>query len=184
MKTITLQGKEYAQVVERLKEFRKDNPRGKIETTPHIQEDGKVLFKAYILKDKSDENSAEATGHALGENKGIKAFEKLETIAVGRALALLGYASDGEIASGEEMEEYLKFQEEKKSNLLGEAQVKLENTKTLQELSAVWASTPGTLKPLLAELKDNLKKQYESTKVSNTGGVDGSTKVQDNGIKA
>lgn len=165
MKTITLQGKEYAQVVERLKEFRNDNPRGKIETSPTIQPDGQILFKAYILKDKSDENSAEATGHALGQNKGAKAFEKLETIAVGRALAMLGYTSDGEIASGEEMEEFMKFQNEKKQSQIIEWTEKMENTKTLEELGNVWVCIPANIKKELTELKNQLKKKYEDTEV-------------------
>ena len=165
MKTISLQGKEYAQVVERLKEFRETNPRGKIETTPTIQPDGQILFKAYILKDKSDENSAEATGHALGQNKGVKAFEKLETIAVGRALAMLGYASDGEIASGEEMEEFMKFQDEKKEKLINEWTGKLENTKNIEELGNVWVCIPANIKKSLTKLKDELKNKYENTKI-------------------
>jgi len=165
MKTITLQGKDYAQVVERVKEFRKDNPRGKIETTPNIQEDGQVLFKAYILKDKSDENSAEATGHALGDNKGAKAFEKLETIAVGRALAMLGYASDGEIASGEEMEEYLKYQEDKKEKSILEARDKMEDCKNFDELKTVWSNLTAEMRKEkeLEELKNNLKTKYENS---------------------
>lgn len=165
MKTITLQGKEYAQVSERLKEFRKDSPRGKIETTPTIQPDGQILFKAFVLKDKSDENSAEATGHALGQNKGAKAFEKLETIAVGRALAMIGYASDGEIASGEEMEEYLRFQEDKKKEKIDEAKFALEGTKNIKELKANWANLSGDLRKNkeLEELKNNLKEKYENS---------------------
>ena len=94
--TMDLKGNDYAKVVERVKEFRKDNPNGLIETTPTI--DGNmIVFKARVVKDKAQESSAEATGHAYGENKGAKAFEKLETIATGRALAFLGYAADGEI---------------------------------------------------------------------------------------
>jgi len=165
MKTISLQGKDYAQVVERVKEFRKDNPRGKIDTTPNIQNDGQILFKAYILKDKSDENSADATGHALGNNKGAKAFEKLETIAVGRALAMLGYASDGEIASGEEMEEYLKYQEEKKEKSLLDSKEKMEECKNLEELKTVWGNFTAEIRKEkeLNELKDELKNKYENS---------------------
>lgn len=134
MKTINLQGKQYAQVKERIKEFRQDNPNGLIETNPTIQGDGQILFKARILKDKADETSAEGTGHALGKNSGQKAFEKLETIAVGRALAMLGYMSDGEIASSEEMEEFIAYKEEKKQ----EAIDNIKATKTLDELKEVF----------------------------------------------
>jgi hypothetical protein len=161
--TIKLQGKDYAQVKDRMIEFRGANPRGLIETTPTINPDGTIIFKARILKDKGDLTSAEATGHALGQNKGIKAFEKLETIAVGRALALLGYGSDGDIASSEEMEEFEQYKEEKTSNLLEDSKNKLEKTKNLKELSTVWGSLPGEVKPALDAFKNELKQKYANT---------------------
>ena len=155
-KTISLQGKEYAQVKDRLAEFRKENPRGLIETTPMIQADGQIMFKTRIVKDKADDTSAEATGHALGANKGTKAFEKLETISVGRALALLGYGSDGAIASSDEMEEFEDWKVEKKL----EAMDKLNNSKSIKELQAVW-NTLGNLivdKDII-KAKDNKKSE-------------------------
>ena len=157
IKTIDLKGNSYAKVADRLKEFRQDCPNGKIETTPSIQEDGQVLFKAYILKDKADEFSAEATGHALGGNTNPKAFEKLETIAVGRALAMLGYASDGEIASGEEMEEFLQYQDQKKEAMITDYKKTIEKCKTLEELKTAWGNIPGEYKPLVKEIKDTKK---------------------------
>jgi len=161
VKTIDLKGKGYAQVKDRLNEFRTSNPNGLIETEPLIQADGSILFKARILKDKSDPNSAEATGHALGANKGEKSFEKLETIAVGRALALLGYASDGEIASSDEMEEFFEYQSQKKEKALMEWRERLEDCKTLDEIKNVWATMPVDMKNELATLKDEMKKKYE-----------------------
>lgn len=109
---------DYSKVVDRIAEFRKDNVRGLIETTPSIDGD-QIIFKAHILKDKSDKNSAEATGHALAKNEGTeKQFEKLETIAVGRALAMLGYAASGEVASFEEMEEFAAYRDNKIEELI------------------------------------------------------------------
>lgn len=159
MKTKTIKvsgGADYAQVKDRLNEFRNDNPRGLVETIPTIQADGQIMFKARILKDKADDTSAEATGHALGANKGAKAFEKLETIAVGRALALLGYGSDGAIASSEEMEEFEGWKVEKKL----EAIDKLNSSKNIKELQAVW-NTLGNLitdKDII-KAKDKLKSE-------------------------
>jgi len=158
-KTISLQGKEYAQVKDRVKEFRKDNPNGDIVTKPDIKEDGSILFEAFILKNKKDPESASATGHALGKNNGQKAFEKLETIAVGRALALLGYASDGEIASSEEMEEFHAYREEKKQ----EAVDSLRATTNTEQLKEVFMS----LGKLIADkdiisVKDEMKKKHEN----------------------
>ena len=158
--TIKLQGKDYAQVKDRMNEFREANPRGLIETHPTFQLDGSIMFRARALKDKSDLASAEATGHAFGLNKGLKAFEKLETIAVGRALALLGYGSDGDIASGEEMEEFEKYKLDKEESLIAELEEKLKLTQNLKELSEVWGSLPGEVKPQLLALKDSLKKTY------------------------
>lgn len=159
--TISLSGKEYAQVKDRIKEFRTDNPRGLIETNPTIQPDGQIIFKARILKDKEDQNSAEATGHAIGVNKGVKAFEKLETIAVGRALGLLGYASDGEIASSEEMEEFEEYKKAQKEEAILEATEKINGTKTIEELKVVWTSFSGELKSELLDVKELQKNKLE-----------------------
>lgn len=115
--TISLKGNDYATVPQRLKQFRQDNPRSIVATDPIIQADGSVVFKATLVKDKKDPNSAEATGHSYGKITGSgigeKAFEKLETVAVGRALALMGYLNNGQIATTEEMVEFEEFQETK-----------------------------------------------------------------------
>ncbi len=113
VQTINLKGNEYATVPQRLKQFRQDNPRSIVETKPDFQPDGVIVFSARIVKDKSDPASAEATGHSYGKNSEVKAFEKLETVAVGRALALLGYLNNGQIATSEEMEEFENYQMEK-----------------------------------------------------------------------
>lgn len=113
VQTINLKGNEYATVPQRLLEFRNKHPRSGVETKPEFQPDGTVVFAATITKDKSDPNSASATGHSYGKNATEKAFEKLETVAVGRALALLGYLNNGQIATTEEMEEFENYQIEK-----------------------------------------------------------------------
>lgn len=149
----------YSKVSERLKIFRSENPRALIETTPSVQSDGSIMFKARILKDKSDEYSPESIGHALSaeiDSSKKKAFEKLETIAVGRALAFIGYSADGEIASSEEMEEYENWKQEKENKDIEDAVEKIENCKTLDELKEAWKSL-GKLntKKLLIEAKEN-----------------------------
>lgn len=145
VKTMNLSGSEYAKVPERLKVFWGECPKGAIETAPMIQPDGSIIFKATVTKDKSDPTSKSATGHSLGTNKKAKDFEKLETIAVGRALAMLGYLASGEIASSEEMEEFIAFQEEKLDRVVEELQA----CKTLDELKAMFLA----LGPLMAESK-------------------------------
>ncbi len=164
IKTIDLKGNDYAQVKERVKEFRKDCPNGLIETKPKIQADGSILFKATVIRDKSDPASAEATGHAIGNSKADKAFEKLETIAVGRALAFLGFGADGEIASAEEMEEFLEFQKDKKEELLLLSKEKMGEAKNLDELKKVWADIPIVAKNELEGLKERLKEKFKPVK--------------------
>lgn len=158
LKTIDLKGKAYATVPTRIKEFREDCPYGEIKTEPTIT-DNTILFKATIIKDKRDEFSATATGHAIGKMQGDKAFEKIETIAVGRALALLGYMASGEVASSEEMEEFEVY----KSNLKDELIEKLTTCKTQEELRSIWTSLSGTLKSDkdIIKLKDELKSKLK-----------------------
>ena len=151
-------GADYAKVSERIKLFREDCPNGLIETEPKV-EGVNIMFKARILKDKSKPESAEATGHAVGENKGQKAFEKLESIAVGRALAMLGYMASGEIASSEEMEEFNEYLENKKL----EAISSLRDCKTIDELKECYLSLGSLMgdKNVVSvkdEVKSNLTK--------------------------
>lgn len=138
VQTIKYQGRDYAMVAQRLKQFREECPNGLIETEPVIRDDGKVIFKARILRDKNNADSGEATGHALSEEvgKGAKQFEKLETIAVGRALALLGYLASGEIASGDEMSEFIAFKEKKIDDFVE----LLESAKTIDELKRIFTN--------------------------------------------
>lgn len=164
--TINLSGKQYAQVKDRIKEFRSDNPRGSIATEPTIT-DSHIVFKAHIVRDKADEHSADATGHSMGvigSNNKEKQFEKQETIAVGRALALLGYASDGEIASSEEMEEFENYRKEQMAEQIMEATEAIGNCETQDQLKELWLSLSGEMKTHCLEAKDAKKKELESSK--------------------
>lgn len=155
----------HAKVKDRLMAFWEENPNGKIETKPHIMNDGRVMFSANILRDKSDIASREATAHALGTTTGDKDFEKLETIAVGRALALLGYATDGEIASSEEMEEFNRYKKERLDAEISEAKSKLDKSKDLDSLAKAWSSLSVNAKNELEEYKNQLKAKYEGTQI-------------------
>jgi hypothetical protein len=115
LKTIKVSGgAEYAKVAERLKEFHKGNKEVSISTSYNVAET-MLVFKAIVIPN-IEKPLMFFTGHALGSLKGIKAFEKLETIAVGRALAFAGLLADGDVASFDEMEEYSK--EKSKEELL------------------------------------------------------------------
>jgi hypothetical protein len=152
--TIDLKGKSYATVPTRTKEFREDCPNGLIETKPDVREDGQVVFSARVLKDKSNSDSAEATGHSIGKITGDKAFEKLETIAIGRALAILGYMASGEIASSEEMESFLQYKEGKKDDAIA-ALVACESLDGLKDVYMGLGSLMGD--PDIRKTKDDIK---------------------------
>ena len=163
VKTTKIQGgADYAKVSDRLLTFREENPRASISTTPTVLESGMVMFKAYILKDKADVESADATAHALQVKAGTKDFEKLETVAVGRALALLGYGASGEVASAEEMEEFEAYKDSKKDEKIELAKEKLDATKNVEELRSVWVAIDGALKVELNDYKNNIKIKHES----------------------
>ena len=136
-------GADYAKVAERIKAFREDCPNGLTETTPTFLEKNMVMFKARALKDKANAASAEATAHATGENKDKKAFEKLESIAVGRALAMLGYLASGEIASSEEMEEFMEQKEGKRQEAMLSFQADVEKIATIEDLRVFYKENKG-----------------------------------------
>lgn len=139
VKTTKIQGgADYATVPDRLKEFRSENPRALVETKPTVQDNGAVIFSARILKDKADTTSAEATGTAMysaEEMKKVKAFEKLETVSVGRALALLGYLNNGQVATSEEMIEFEEYKQEQIKLIFDE----ISNATTQQEFKDILA---------------------------------------------
>lgn len=141
--TMNVSGGEYAKVAVRLREFRTDNPRASIKTSHTINADGSVTFETYILKDKADEFSADSTGSAtysVEEMKKPKAFEKLETISVGRALSMMGYLNNGEIASSEEMEEFEHYKKRRAEEARLMAIESLESAKSLDELKSAFLS--------------------------------------------
>ncbi len=94
-------GVQYAKVASRLAELHADNADSLIEvkTSYDVVEGVGVIFSAKVLT-----RNGAFTGHSCGKITGReKGFEKLETVAVGRALAFAGYLASGEIASAEEM---------------------------------------------------------------------------------
>ena len=88
---MNLKGKDYLQVMWRLVWFREDHPDWCIEPTPLEFDAEHAIFKATIY----DENGvAKCTGHGSESKRDFgDYFEKAETKAVGRALAMLGYGT-------------------------------------------------------------------------------------------
>lgn len=170
VKTMRLNGStDYAKVAERLKQFREDNPKAKTESIYEYDVDQSLVFTVYVWKDKTDYidvlkevkdakvalGSADANGSAKGVvGQKQKDFEKLETIALGRALAMLGYLSSGEIASSEEMEAFNAYRDAK---IEGAAQ-ELAKCKTIDELKAAFMSLGSMMADKrIVEAKDKRK---------------------------
>jgi len=76
----------------------------------------------------------------MGSLKNAKEFEKQETVAIGRALAILGYLASGEIASFEEMEEFNEYKDEQKKQAIQEAIEQINSTSDLEALRSVFMS--------------------------------------------
>lgn len=158
VKTTKIKGNvDYAKVADRLIEFRSQNPRSKISVKYSYDENGNLTHTARIWKDKAEfyelmkhgvsadvineSADAEASAFMFAEQlKKEKGFEKNETIAIGRALATLGYAVSGEIASSEEMEEFEDWQNQKKEDERAKVLESISNAKSIDELLAIWKS--------------------------------------------
>jgi hypothetical protein len=99
----------YVSVNTRLVEFWKRFSEGRIETDFDVI-DGRLIMTAKIYKEKGDTQPS-SVGHAfLDSLDGDKVGEYTETVAVGRALALLGFQVEKSIASAEEMDRFQKKQ--------------------------------------------------------------------------
>lgn len=158
VKTTKIKGNvDYAKVADRLLEFRSQNPRSKISIKYSYDEAGNLTHTARIWKDKTEcyellkagvnaeaiAESADAEASAFmfaGQLKKEKGFEKNETIAIGRALATLGYAVSGEIASSEEMEEFEDWKLQKTEEERAKVLESITDAKSMDELLAIWKS--------------------------------------------
>ena len=104
LKTMKLQGKDYVQVKDRLIYFNETYANGSIQTQMENLSDG-VFLKAIIWPDVENEKRF-FTGRSYGKLGKEKAIEKLETVAVGRALAFMGIGVDESVASYDEINEF------------------------------------------------------------------------------
>ena len=126
-------GKEYAEVPQKVKAFRKLFPNGSITTEIVHLADGMVVFKATMA---DEDGRILATGHAYEKENSTfinrtSFIENGETSAVGRAASFLNLGSDTSIASAEEVLN-AKAQQAKISEDEKKAEVKrlLEETKS------------------------------------------------------
>jgi len=103
--SISIHGKEYSTVEERVQLFRKAHPDWTISTELIHHDDISVVVRASIA---TPEGTLVATGHAEETRAASRinqtsALENCETSAVGRALAFLGLSGSGSIASADEL---------------------------------------------------------------------------------
>ena len=107
MNTVTNLNFDYSTIESRVKAFRLDHPSGQIitEIVKDNESNGEVIFKAHAVVD----GLTKATSHAM-ETKGISNIsqtshlEYAETNAICRVLGMLGYLSNNQLDSKEELE--------------------------------------------------------------------------------
>jgi hypothetical protein len=169
-----------ASAADRVKAFWENNPSGKISTVKSKEEDGMLVFKTYIWKKKSDYlklatipgidkdvllSSADVEGSAKQGNTKMekKDFEKLETISVGRALALMGFSKDGSIASTEEMEEFAKYKDDREEEAVLSAVEYIEESNDLPQLQERFIGLENDLKKddRIFATKEAMKKKLQ-----------------------
>lgn len=171
---------EYAKVSARVGEFHNLYKNPSIVTNFEFKE-GWAIFKATITPDVTKPARC-FTGTSMGKVTAVKAFEKLETIAVGRALAFAGLLSDGEIASTEEMASYAETPVIADNS---KALEKIRESKTKGELGKNWALLSQLEREDLEvrALKEEMKAKFdEITPAGATKlGVASTTQGQDNG---
>lgn len=110
IRTLTISGKEYAEVNQRIKAFRMVFPDGFIQTELMSNEGGVAIFRAKVgYYGMDDKEVVLGTGTAY-EKEGstfinkTSYIENCETSAVGRALGMLGFGIDTAVASAEEVQ--------------------------------------------------------------------------------
>lgn len=108
-----VKGKEYAEVNQRIKAFRKICPSGSITTEIISLENGICVMKAVV---HDGENNVLGTGHAYEKENSsyinkTSYIENCETSAVGRALGMCGFGINTSIASAEEVSNAIRQQE-------------------------------------------------------------------------
>ena len=112
--TTPIQGRDYAEVNQRIKAFRMVHPSGAIITDMVSNEGGVCVFRATIY---DEEQRVIGTGTAYEKeasnfiNK-TSYIENCETSAVGRALGMCGFGIDTSVASAEEVQNAIINQDE------------------------------------------------------------------------
>nr|DAX33161.1 MAG TPA: hypothetical protein [Caudoviricetes sp.] len=173
---------DYAKVTDRLEAFRTNHPNSKI-LTSYKNENNKVVFKAFLWRDKTEviqslangiskeliylTADAEATAQKTITND--KDFEKLETMAIGRALSNLGYSSTGNIAE-HKTNGLDKYKDELYQKAVDDVISDLQSCKTLAKLKETYQAlnpvlrTDKAIKVITEEIKKRLGTEFTNIK--------------------
>ena len=113
MKKIQIKGKDYIEVHERIKEFHKIYPNGKIETDI-IEMTDRFITKTKVTPDVENPERY-FTGVAYEKENSTfinktSALENCETSSTGRSLGMLGIGIDTSVASADEIQNAIKQQ--------------------------------------------------------------------------
>lgn len=105
-KTVTIKGKEYVTVNERIKYFRQNYQEWSIETRVIDLQKDSIVIQAFIKDEKGIIRSSGIAQETKGSTYINKTdhIENCETSAIGRALGILGIGIDTSIASADEMQ--------------------------------------------------------------------------------
>ena len=124
IRSITIHGKEYATVEQRIKAFRSVYPTGSITTRIEKLEDGVCVISATVcaINDAAGQHILLGTGTACEKESGSQInktsyIENCETSAVGRALGMCGFGIDTALASADEVENAINQQENIKKSV-------------------------------------------------------------------
>ena len=164
IKTTGIQGKEYAEVNQRIKAFRMVFPDGFISTEIRSLENGVCIFTATVGY-YDDNNNAITLGTGTAYEKENSSFinktsyiENCETSAVGRALGMAGFGIDTSLASAEEVQN-AQLNQKKKTEAVAPALVLTLNDDASAEIKKMYRAFvedyKGNLPNLLVCFKAN-----------------------------
>lgn len=157
MKTVSIKGKSYVEVNERLKYFRQ-NFKGYSLLSEIVElTDEKIVIKARILSPDLIE-VANGLAYELSGSSFINKtsyIENCETSAWGRALANFGIGLDNSVASADEVSQAIELQEMEKEALLKISQAK--SIDDLKDISVKYKAVLNLIKGKLTQRKNDLK---------------------------
>lgn len=121
IKTTAIQGKDYAEVNQRIKAFRMVYPTGTINTKLVSSENGVCVFTAAVGYTEDGTFIPLGTGTAYEKENSTfinktSYIENCETSAVGRALGMCGFGIDTSVASAEEVQNAIANQDAHKDD--------------------------------------------------------------------